>query len=141
MLSRWHRRYILVVANACALGYAQLLSRVGDAGDNAAATMVAAGMVKGICSAALATCQGVVWAKYFGRTHLGAIASLDKMAMVSGSAMGPLVFGLARQFSDGWNGPLRSSALLPLILLVVDVLFLRAPVVKPRPRSVYAPPK
>ena len=40
-------------------------------------------MVKGCCSAALSTCQGVVWASYFGRAHLGAIASIDKLGMVA----------------------------------------------------------
>jgi hypothetical protein len=68
-----------------------------------------------------------VYAKYFGRAHLGAISSIDKVGMVAGSAFGPLLFGVARTWLGDWPMFLRGLCLLPLGLCMLDLLFLRAP--------------
>lgn len=122
-------RYILAFAGVSAAGYAQLLAlmTVTPAGWMRVA-MVVSGAMKGLCGAGLTTCQGVVYAKYFGRAHLGAISSIDKVGMVAGSAFGPLLFGVARTWLGDWPLFLRGLCLLPLGLCVVNLLFLRAPI-------------
>ena len=122
-------RYILAFAGVCAASYTQLLAIMVIApGGWMRTAMVVSGAVKGLCSAGLTTCQGVVYATYFGRTHLGAISSIDKVGMVAGSAFGPLVFGVARTWLGDWPLFLRGLCLLPLGLCIVDLLFLRAPI-------------
>lgn len=41
------------------------------------------------------TFDGTVWADMYGRQHLGAIRGFTTTAMVAGSAIGPILFGLA----------------------------------------------
>ena len=121
-------RYILAFAGVCAASYAQLLALMSVTPVGwMRVLMVVAGATKGMCGAGLTTCQGVVYAKYFGRAHLGAISSIDKVGMVAGSAFGPLLFGVARTWLGDWPMFLRGLCLLPLGLCMLDLLFLRAP--------------
>jgi MFS family permease len=110
-------RYILTFAGCCAASYAQLLAAMSVAPSAWMGTlMIVAGAVKGLSSAGLTTCQGVVYATYFGRTHLGAISSIDKVGMVAGSAFGPLMFGVARTVFGEWPLFLRYYCLILLSL-------------------------
>lgn len=121
-------RYILAFAGVCAASYAQLLALmtvIPTAWMRVA--MIVSGAMKGLCGAGLTTCQGVVYATYFGRAHLGAISSIDKVGMVTGSAFGPLVFGVARTWLGDWPLFLRGLCSLPLGLCMINLLFLRAP--------------
>lgn len=121
-------RYLMAFAGCAAATYSLLLSIVSIApSESVTMLMVVAGITKGVCGAGLSTCQGVIYATYFGRTHLGAISSIDKVGMVSGSAFGPLMFGVARTWFGGWPFYLRCLCMLPLSLATIDVLFLRAP--------------
>jgi cyanate permease len=89
------------------------------------------GSVMGLTSALAMTVSAVVWAKYFGRRHLGAITGVSSLIQVAGSALGPMPMGVARDIMGSYAQALTVLALLPLILSIV-VLFARRPV-KPQP--------
>jgi len=66
---------------------------------------------------------GTVWARYYGRTHLGSISGFNMSSLVIGSALGPIVFSL----SMDWFGSYRASLYLGLFLaLLLFVFSLRA---------------
>ncbi|SMP38631.1 MFS transporter [Anoxynatronum buryatiense] len=52
-------------------------------------------LVHGIYSAIDSVSTGVWWPNYFGRRYLGSIRGMGMTAMVIGSALGPLPFGIA----------------------------------------------
>ena len=137
----------MAFAGCTAATYSLLLSTVSAAPPEWVTPLMAvAGTTKGVCGAGLSTCQGVIYAfhtkhddlyeqnddfigviyaTYFGRSHLGAISSIDKVGMVSGSAFGPLMFGVARTWFGEWPFYLRCLCVLPLSLALIDILFLR----------------
>jgi MFS transporter, OFA family, oxalate/formate antiporter len=88
------------------------------------------GIVMGLTSALAMTVSAVVWAKYFGRRHLGAITGVSSLIQVAGSALGPMPMGMARDMLGSYTQALTVLAVLPLILSIV-VLFARRPA-KPR---------
>lgn len=57
----------------------------------------------------------VLWPDYFGRVHLGKIRGLAMSAMVIGSALGPLPFGMAFDIFGGYNEILLMSLILPAL--------------------------
>lgn len=69
---------------------------------------------------------GVVWADYFGRRHLGAIAGTGTTLVIAGSAAGPLPLALAHEALGSYDLALQVLALLP-IGLAVATLFLKTP--------------
>lgn len=64
--------------------------------------------------------------RYFGRDHLGAIASLAMSCMVLASAMGPVLFSYGKTSLDSYRAVLIWMLILPAILLVMS-LFTRNP--------------
>lgn len=72
------------------------------------------------------TVSGVVWARYYGRRHLGSVSGVAMLVSIAGSALGPLPMGLARDLMGSYRPMLTASALLPLILSVV-ALWARRP--------------
>jgi hypothetical protein len=78
------------------------------------------GVLMGINGGLSQTIGGVVWAAYFGRRHLGAIAGLASTVSVIGSALGPLPLGLARDLLGSYNIALLIEALLPMALAVAN---------------------
>jgi sugar phosphate permease len=46
--------------------------------------------------------SGVVWPRYFGRAHLGAISGAHLASTVFGSALGPVTFSLAQEFGGSY---------------------------------------
>ena len=69
----------------------------------------------------------VIWAKYFGRLHLGSITGFAATLNVAGSAMGPMPFGIARDLMGNYQPVLFATALIPLALAVMTILFVRPP--------------
>ncbi|MCR9119227.1 MAG: hypothetical protein NXI22_20025, partial [bacterium] len=44
-----------------------------------------------------------VWARYFGRTHLGKIRGLVWTSAVAGSSVGPFVMGVLKDYTGGFD--------------------------------------
>jgi len=78
------------------------------------AFLVGNGMAGG-CFAAL---TGIVWPRFYGRTHLGAISGLSMASMVIASGIGPLLFSLCLDRTDSYQGILWACLLLPALLAV-----------------------
>ncbi len=80
----------------------------------------------GINSAANMTFFGYMWARYFGRRHLGSIQGAGQTIGVIGASLGPLPLGIAFDLYGDYDGVLRLLAILP-VLVAVMALFLAAP--------------
>ncbi len=87
--------------------------------------MMAVGM--GISGGLFGCLAGVVWPRYFGRKHLGAIAGLNMASMVFASAIGPPLFGLSKSLTGNYNASAWASAVLPLILFVCAIMVKKHP--------------
>lgn len=84
------------------------------------------GVVLGITSSLQGTVSAVVWAKYYGRKHLGSITGIASLITIGGSALGPMPMGIARDVFGSYTRTLTVLAILPLLLAGV-VLFVQPP--------------
>ncbi|MEM7532567.1 MAG: MFS transporter [Chloroflexota bacterium] len=71
--------------------------------------------------------RSVIWAKYFGRQHLGSITGVVSTLNVAGSALGPMPFGIARDLMGNYQTVLIGFAVLPLIFAVATLLYVHPP--------------
>lgn len=92
------------------------------------------GIVLGITGSLQMTVSAVIWAKYFGREHLGSITGAAALLNVGGSALGPMPMGIARDLFGSYTLGLTVLAILPFALGIV-VLFSRRPQRKQRPAA------
>ena len=65
---------------------------------------------------------GVLWANYYGRKNLGSIRGVAMTAMVIGSALGPLPFGVAFDIFNGYKEILLIMLVFPVIATVFALL-------------------
>ena len=80
------------------------------------------GVTFGVMQVAWGTAGAVMWAKFYGREHLGSISSVAMSIAIVGTALGPVVMALARDLT-GCYGPLFNViAFFPLVLAVVNVI-------------------
>ena len=84
------------------------------------------GIVLGATGSLQMTVSGVVWARYYGRRHLGSVSGVAMLVSIAGSALGPLPMGIARDLMGSYRLALTLSAALPLVLAVV-ALWARRP--------------
>lgn len=80
------------------------------------------GMLWGMISGFHAINNGVIWPSYFGRKYLGSIRGIAMTAMVIGSAFGPLPFGFAFDWFQGYREILLLSLLFPALGAVAALL-------------------
>ncbi|MEE2657189.1 MAG: MFS transporter [Candidatus Latescibacterota bacterium] len=69
----------------------------------------------------------VVWAKFYGRAHMGAISGLASTICVGASALGPMPFGIARDLLGSYVAMLQGFSVLPLCLALICLVFCRPP--------------
>lgn len=101
---------------------------------NGASTAWIYGVVLGVTGSLQMTVSTVVWAKYFGRRHLGSITGVASLLSVAGSSLGPMPMGIARDLFGSYTLALTVLAALPLGLGIV-ALFSRRPT-RPWPAEV-----
>jgi MFS transporter, OFA family, oxalate/formate antiporter len=63
----------------------------------------------------------VVWPRYFGRLHLGAITGLNMCIMVFASAVGPVIFAQAHSLTGRYDEIIIGAAVVPLIVLATGL--------------------
>ena len=80
---------------------------------------LAYGIALGATGSLQLTVGQVVWAKYYGRRHLGSVTGVAMLVSIAGSALGPMPMGIARDLMGSYLPALTVSAVLPLILAVV----------------------
>ncbi len=83
--------------------------------------------VFGITNAFMLTMFGYLWPRYFGRPHLGSIQGIGQMIGVVGASLGPVPVGWAIDRLGSGSSVLQLLAILPVIMAVICVLFLRTP--------------
>jgi sugar phosphate permease len=88
---------------------------------------LAFGVLMGAAGGLQQTIASTIWAMYFGRRHLGSISGATATISVASSALGPMVFGIARDFWGSYTLVLRISAVLPLVLAAVVMVRGRPP--------------
>jgi len=74
------------------------------------------GILLGLRTGMYTSLQGNVFAYYFGRRHLGSIKGWVSTALVVGSALGPLVFGLGYDLLGSYTLTVAVCALPPAAL-------------------------
>lgn len=72
----------------------------------------------GVAGGGFVCLSGIVWPRFFGRAHLGAISGVNMSTMVIASGLGPLIFGFSGQVLASYRPALLFSAVLPLFLAV-----------------------
>lgn len=65
--------------------------------------------------------------RFFGRKNLGAIAGVEMMCLVIGSALGPSVYALFRELSGSYRPAVLASLILPISVAVLSAFFRRPP--------------
>lgn len=75
---------------------------------------VAFGLVWGTSMGIERIVMSVVWPNYFGRKHIGSISGISMAMIVTGSAIGPLPFGVAFDLFGGYTEILWTILLFPL---------------------------
>ncbi|MCP4606514.1 MAG: MFS transporter [Proteobacteria bacterium] len=86
-------------------------------------------LVSGFSGALMGISVGVLKPNLFGRRHLGGILGVLMAINVIGSAIGPVVFGVAFDVFHGYREILLISTFLPFISAVLS-LMIRKPVLK-----------
>ncbi len=82
-------------------------------------------VVFGVNNAFSMTMFGYLWPRYFGRKHLGAIQGTGQMIGVFGASLGPFPVGWAFDAIGDATWTLRLLALIPAVIAVVAVIFLK----------------
>ncbi len=84
------------------------------------------GVVFGLTNGLARIAGDVVYANYFGRTHLGAITGLSSTITAVASGLGPLIYGVGRDMAGNYWPSLLLSAIYPATMAVL-VLFMNRP--------------
>jgi len=85
------------------------------------------GGVFGTMQVAWGAAGAVIWAKYYGRLHLGSTTGAAVSVAIVGTALGPIAMGLARDLMGSYTTFFNLSAFLPLGLAAACLL-MRPPV-------------
>jgi MFS family permease len=88
---------------------------------------IAYSIIFGINNAFAMTIFGYIWPRYFGRKHLGAIQGTGQMVGVIGASVGPFPVGWAFDAIGDATWTLRLLALVPAVIAVIAIAFLRTP--------------
>lgn len=74
----------------------------------------------GFCGGGFMSLSGLVWPRYFGRSHLGAISGVNMSLIVIASGIGPLLFGISKQWGGSYLPIFLASAVIPGILAIAS---------------------
>lgn len=101
-----------------------LMQAVGSLGLLAFGTAVGQWMVAvgyGISGGLLVFLLGVIWPRFYGRKHLGAISSLNMSVIVFASAVGPWTFALSERQTGGYSAAAIACIVYALVCLVASM--------------------
>jgi MFS family permease len=84
------------------------------------------GVLMGLCSGSFRVIDNVIWAKYFGRRHLGSIRGVTMFGAIGGTALGAYPLGLS---IDRWGsyGPALNGLLVIALSIGTIALFVQRP--------------
>ncbi len=84
------------------------------------------GALNGLVNGAYRVIDAVIWAKYFGRLHLGSIRGAVMVGVVGGTALGPYPLGLSLDTLGSYTPALLALLVLP-VGLGLAALFIKRP--------------
>ncbi len=84
------------------------------------------GLCMGLCSGSFRVIDAVVWAKYFGRQHLGSIRGVTTLGATSGTALGAIPLGLSMDLLGSYDPALKVFIGFTLLIACI-VLFTKRP--------------
>jgi sugar phosphate permease len=79
-------------------------------------------VLMGLSQGLLTAVTGPLWARYYGRSHLGKIRGSLGTALVAASSLGPFIVGGARDYLGGYQEVLLLLAIIPLPLSFAALL-------------------
>ena len=74
----------------------------------------------GICSGLFGLISGLVWPRFYGRKHLGAISGVNMTTLVVSSASAPLVFSLCRDATGHFDGAFVGVTIVALCCMAAS---------------------
>lgn len=83
------------------------------------------GALIGLISGSYKVIDAVVWAKYFGRLHLGSIKGATMIGVVGGTALGPYLLGFSLGYLGSYTPALMSLLTLPVVIGLATLLIKR----------------
>jgi cyanate permease len=75
----------------------------------------------GIASGGFVSLTGIIYPRFYGRKHLGAISGINMSSMVIGSGIGPLLFASCHHFSGSYRLILIVSIFIPTVLALLSL--------------------
>jgi MFS family permease len=83
------------------------------------------GVLLGLSSGAYKVIDSVIWAKYYGRLHLGSIKGATMLGLVGASAFGPYPLGLSLDYLGSYAPVLTGLLILPVSIGFASLLIKR----------------
>jgi MFS family permease len=80
------------------------------------------GTCMGLCSGSFRVIDAVVWAKYFGRQHLGSIRGVTMLGATGGTALGAFPLGLSMDLLGSYNLALDGLIVLTVLMACMVLL-------------------
>lgn len=118
LLSGWLSPRTRLKVHVMAMNVATLVGVIGLVALESAWGKWALVLGNGVAGGFFAALTGIVWPRFFGRRFLGAISGVAMASMVIASGVGPLLFGMAYQFSGSYDAVLAWSCLWPAALVI-----------------------
>ena len=81
----------------------------------------------GLTTGSFRVMDATVWAKYFGRLHLGSIRGATMIGTVGGTALGAYVLGLSYDLTGGYAVALYTLLALPIAITIASFIIKRPP--------------
>jgi MFS family permease len=85
----------------------------------------------GLTAGSFRVMDATVWARYFGRLHIGSIRGATMIGTVGGTALGTYILGLGYDLTGGYDTALYVLLALPLLVIVASFVVKRPPVKRP----------
>jgi MFS family permease len=113
LADRLAMRWLLVTAFLLLCGACVVLTEPTDM-----STLALGYGLFGCAQGIISVVSGTVWARYFGRKHLGKIRGLSLTAAVAASAIGPVIMGISADYFGGFADSLWLFAALSVMCAI-----------------------
>jgi predicted MFS family arabinose efflux permease len=85
----------------------------------------------GLTAGSFRVLDATVWARYFGRLHIGSIRGATMIGTVGGTALGTYILGLGYDLTGGYDASLYFLLSLPILIGIASFVVKRPPVKRP----------
>jgi MFS family permease len=95
----------------------------------------------GLAAGSFRVMDATVWARYFGRLHIGSIRGATMIGTVGGTALGTYILGLGYDLTGDYDSALYFLLTLPIIAAIASFIVRRPPVKQPLARRLTSSPQ